>query len=123
MWPAAPPSTAGHHPSVIELHLFVPVRDGTHESLLQEDDGLTTAALEGGRLRTTFRVARDGSRVAIEARVDGDGYLEFAREEFHLVVHGAAPARVTIDGTPAQKRDGRFVIPNAGVGFTAELTV
>ena len=123
MWPAAPPSTAGHHPSVVELHLFVPVRDGTHQSLLQEDDGLTTAALEGGRLRTTFRVARDGSRVAIEARVDGDGYLEFAREEFHLVVHGAAPARVTIDGTPAQERDGRFVIANAGVGFTAELTV
>jgi alpha-glucosidase len=123
MWPAAPASTAGHRPAAIELHLFVPARDGTHESLLQEDDGLTTAAVQGGRLRTTFRVSRHGATVAIEARVEGDGYPEFAREEFQLVVHGAAPAGVTIDGTPAQERGGRFVIANAGAGFAAELTM
>ncbi len=41
MWPEAPPSTAGYHPSSIELHVFVPVADGTYESLLHEDDGLT----------------------------------------------------------------------------------
>ena len=28
MWPEAPPSTAGHHPEAIELHLFVPRGDG-----------------------------------------------------------------------------------------------
>ena len=50
MWPQAPPSTAGHHPRAIELHLFVPVAEGAHESLLQEDDGLTTAALDGRAL-------------------------------------------------------------------------
>ena len=43
MWPEAPPSTDGHHPSVIELHVFVPGADGAWTSLLQEDDGVTTS--------------------------------------------------------------------------------
>ena len=62
MWPEAPPSTDGHHPAAIELHLFVPRGDGTHRSLLQEDDGITTAALDGARYRTTFTVTRRGAR-------------------------------------------------------------
>jgi alpha-glucosidase len=121
MWPSAPPSTAGHHPTVVELHLFVPTGGGTRESFLQEDDGLTTAALEGARFRTTFRVARRADRVAVEARVDGDGYPEFAREAFHLVIHGAAPARIVVDGAPVDERDGHYVIANAGQDFTAEF--
>ncbi len=32
-----------------------------------------------------------GDRVTLRAEVDGDGYPEFAREAFVLVVHGAAP--------------------------------
>jgi alpha-glucosidase len=121
MWPDAPPSTAGHHPSAIELHLFVPGAPGTHRSLLQEDDGLTFAALEGGRYRTTFEVTRGGARVAIRAECDGDGYPEFARTAFHLVVHGAAPDAVALDGTDVAPTAGRFVLPNAGSGFTAEF--
>ncbi|HWT22603.1 MAG TPA: TIM-barrel domain-containing protein, partial [Solirubrobacteraceae bacterium] len=121
MWPEAPASTAGHHPAATELHLFVPGADGTHESLLQEDDGLTTAALEGARHRTTFTVTRRGNAVTVRAEVDGDGYPEFARTAFRLVVHGAAPATVRVDGTDVERRDGRFEIPNAGETFTAEL--
>ena len=86
MWPQAPPSTAGHHPDTIELHLFVPREDGTHTSLLQEDDGLTT---NGGHYRTTFEVTRKGDAVTLRAEVDGDGYPEFARESFRVIVHGA----------------------------------
>jgi alpha-glucosidase len=123
MWPKAPASTAGYHPDAIELHLFVPVGDGTHESLLQEDDGLTFAALDGARYRTVFEVRRRGSTVTIEARVDGDGYPEFARREFRLVVHGAAPTTVRVDGEDVAAGDGRFAIPNAGAGFRAELEV
>jgi alpha-glucosidase len=121
MWSEAPASTAGHHPRVIELHVFVPTGDGTHESLLQEDDGLTTAALDGARYRTTFEVTRRGSTVTMQARVDGGGYPEFAREAFHVVVHGTTPTSLRLDGRPVDASDGGFVVPNTGQGFTAEL--
>ena len=85
LWPEAPPSTAGYHPSVIELHLFVPGSDGAWTSFLQEDDGLTTG---GGFLRTTFTVRRAGADVTVTAETVGDGYPEHARERFELVVHG-----------------------------------
>jgi alpha-glucosidase len=123
MWPEAPPSTAGHHPTTIELHLFVPGTDGAHTSMLQEDDGLTFAALSGGRYRTTFRVTRTGDRLTLRAEVDGDGYPEFAREQFHLVVHGARPDSVEVAGRPVPEVEGRFVLPNAGEPFTAELAL
>ncbi len=122
MWPEAPPSTAGHHPAVIELHLYVPVRDETRHALLQEDDGLTTAALDGARHRTTFTVSRRAGTVSVDAETVGEGHPDFAREAFHLVVHGADPAAVLVDGEEIRADDrGRFVIPNAGAGFRAEL--
>jgi alpha-glucosidase len=108
MWPEAPASTANHHPRAIELHLFVPLEDGTHRSFLQEDDGVTTAALHGARYRTTFEVTRRGNRVTLRGEVEGDGYPEFAREAFHVVVHGAGAAR-------------REEIANAGTAFTFEF--
>ena len=90
MWAQAPASTDGHHPEAIELHLFVPGEDGTFRSRLREDDGLTFA---GGHHSTAFEVTRAGDRLTVRAEVDGDGYPEFARQAFHLVVHGADPAR------------------------------
>lgn len=123
MWPSAPPSTAGFHPGAIELHVFVPVADGTHVSVLQEDDGITTAAADGARLRTTFALTRRGAAIMIDARVDGDGYPEFARREFRLVVHGAGPASVMLDGAAVAAADGRFVLPRAGEGFTVAFDV
>jgi alpha-glucosidase len=123
MWPQAPASTAGHHPAVVELHLFVPGEEGAHRSLLQEDDGLTFSALEGGCVRTTFEVTRRGERVELRADVVGEGYPEFARRELHLFVHGAAPSVVRLEGEELRPVDGRFVIPNQGTGFRAELTV
>ena len=123
MWPKAPATTAGYHPPFVELHLFVPEADGTHESLLQEDDGLTFAALEGGCVRTSFRVTRSGDQVELRADVEGHGYAEFIREEFQLVVHGADPTVVRLDGAELEPADGRFVIPNEGSGFRLELSV
>jgi alpha-glucosidase len=123
MWPQAPPSTAGHHPRAIELHLFVPDREGTRRSFLQEDDGLTFAAEDGARYRTTFDVARRGARVTLSAQVEGAGYPEFAREAFHLVVHGATPAAVAVDGADVRASEGRFAIANTGRGFTATFDV
>jgi alpha-glucosidase len=123
MWPEAPASTANYFPKVIELHLFVPTEDGTHRSLLQEDDGLTFAALTGERVRTVVEVTRSGSSVTLEADVDGDGYPDFAREEFHLVVHGAQPGVVRVDDDEVAAVDGRFAIVNAGTSFSCSLEV
>jgi alpha-glucosidase len=119
MWPEAPASTGGHHPRAVELHVFVPAGDGTHRSLLQEDDGLTTAALDGARVRTTFTLTRAGESVTLRAEAEGDGYPEFAREAFHLVLHGAEPDVVTVDGDSVPVAGGRVVIPNAGTGLLA----
>jgi alpha-glucosidase len=121
MWPEAPESTAGHHPSIIELHLFVPEADGTYGSFLQEDDGLSFAALHGARYRTGLELTRSRGQVMLRAEVEGDGYPEFAREAFHLVVHGAAPDQVQLDGAPVHQSGGRFVLPNAGRGFTVRF--
>ncbi len=120
-WPDAPASTAGYHPDAIELHLFVPGADGTHRSILQEDDGLTLAATTGGRYRTSFDVTRTGDRVTMHAEVEGHGYPEFAREDFRLVVHGAAPPEMRLGGERLATSGRHVVIPNAGSGFTLEF--
>jgi len=123
MWPEAPASTDGYHPAVIELHLFVPTVDGEHRSLLQEDDGLTFAAERGQRYRTELTLTRAGHRLELRADVDGQGYPEFAREAFRLVVHGARPTSVRLHGEDVPAVDGGFLLPNAGQGMVVELDV
>jgi alpha-glucosidase len=121
MWPDAPPSTAGYHPSVIELHLFVPTADGTSTSLLQEDDGLTFAALEGSCCRTALEVTRTGDRLTVRGEVAGNGYDGFTRQELHLIVHGAAPDAAEVDGTRTSFAGGRLILPNTGTSFNIAL--
>ncbi len=123
MWPTAPASTAGHHPAEVELHLFVPLRDSTVRSTLQEDDGLTFAAQDGACVRTTFVVQRSGDQLSLRAGVAGDGYPEHARERFVLVVHGADPATVLVDGEPVDVVDHRVTFDNAGTGFDVDLVL
>jgi alpha-glucosidase len=123
MWPEAPDSTNGYQPVVVELHLFVPASDGVYHSMLQEDDGLTFAALQDARYRTNFTVVRAGAALTLSADVGGDGYPEFARERFVLVLHGTAPEEARLDGAMIIGTDGRFEIPNEGVGFTFRCTV
>lgn len=123
MWPEAPASTAGYHPEVIELHLFVPLGDGRYDSLLVEDDGLTFAALDGHRLRTELTVERAGDVVTLTAEVGGEGFPQFRRETFRLVVHGARPAVVRLDGADVAAENGAFPLPNAGTGLRVEFTV
>ena len=91
--------------------------------MLQEDDGLTFAALSGARYRTSFEVVRAGDRVSIRAEVTGEGYPEFARERFRLVLHGATPATIRLDGVEVCRRmTGDSTLPNAGTGFVAEFS-
>ena len=123
MWTEAPPSTSGYHPLEVELHLFVPLRDGTYHSMLQEDDGLTFAAQDGARVRTTFVVQRQGDQLVLRAGVTGEGYPELARERFVLVLHGADPGAVLVDGEPVEVVDGRASFANRGGGFTVDLVL
>jgi alpha-glucosidase len=90
--------------------------------MLQEDDGLTVAALSGACFRTTFEVTRAADRVSIRAEVAGDGYPEFARERFRLVLHGATPATIRLAGVEVAADDGGFDLPNAGTGFLVEFS-
>ncbi|MEU7429913.1 TIM-barrel domain-containing protein [Streptomyces sioyaensis] len=121
MWEEAPSSTHSHAPNSVELHLFVPAKDGAHQSFLQEDDGLTLAATGGARIRTQLTVARTGTRVTLLAEATGDGFDGFAREEFVLVLHGAAPGTVSVDGTQTTPDGNRITIPSTGQGFTVEF--
>ncbi|WP_149203002.1 glycoside hydrolase family 31 protein [Actinotalea subterranea] len=123
MWPVAPPSTAGYRPSVVDLHLFVPDDGTSRTALLQEDDGLTSAALDGARVRTTFTVERSGALVRLRADVEGDGFPEWARDAYRLVVQGAAPRVVHLDGDAVEPTDGAFVLPVGARAFTVELCV
>jgi alpha-glucosidase len=123
MWPEAPASTNDYHPDVVELHLFVPTSDAVYRSILQEDDGLTFAAMRGARYRTTFTVERAGAQLTIKAEVSGDGYPEFRRERFVLVFHGRAPDAAQLDDVMITGADGRFEIPNRGIGFSFACTV
>jgi alpha-glucosidase len=123
MWPEAPDSTNGYQPLVIELHLFVPVSDGVYHSMLQEDDGLTFAALHGARYRTSFTVTRAAGELTLNAEVSGNGYPEFARVRFVLVLHGTAPEEASLDDTMIIGSGGRFEVPNRGTGFSFSCTV
>ena len=89
--------------------------------MLQEDDGLTFAALDGACYRTTFDLERAGDQIHVRASVGGQGYPEFARERFTLVLHGADPATIRADGVDVTGEAGRFVLPNSGAPFNLEF--
>ncbi len=121
MWPDVPPSTAGYFPSRLDLHVFVPLDRESVISLVQEDDGLTFAARDGARVRTEISVRRTGREVAVEATTSGRGFAEFARERIRLVIHGAQPALVTVDGAQLRSTNSFVEFPNAGSGFIARF--
>jgi alpha-glucosidase len=107
----------------VELHLFVPASDGVYHSGLQEDDGLTFAALRGARYQTTFTVERASGQLTLRAEVSGDGYPEFRRERLVVVLHGAAPDAGQLDEDMITGTNGRFEISNRGTSFTFACTV
>ncbi len=98
MLETAPQNTDKLAPKKIELHVFVPEGDGDMMSMLQEDDGLTFDADRGKFVRTVMRLARKGDRTLLEAKVFGDGYEGFAREEFEVFWHTCRGSRqVTVE--------------------------
>jgi len=120
LWPDVPPSTAGYHPHVIELHVFVPEANGTYDSVLYEDDGLTFGFRAGVYYRTTFTLTKAAARLTLRAVVAGHGYAEYARETFHLVFHGASPSAVRVNDQDVLLDQGQFIVPNKATDFLLE---
>jgi alpha-glucosidase len=120
---SAPLSTMGHYPEVIELHLIVPDEEGEFHSHLHEDDGATNAFREGAFIRTTFHMQRRGTRVSLSATTEGQGFPEFRRKRFVLVIHGwRAGTRVDINGHEARTENGRTAFENRGEPFEVVFT-
>jgi hypothetical protein len=75
------------------------------------------------RYPTEFHVTRRVGNVEVEATVDGHGYPEFKRDTLQLVVHGARPPNVSVNGSPVVSEGGRVVIPNIGEPFMVKFAV
>jgi hypothetical protein len=88
---------------------------------LREDDGLTTAHERGAFLETTFRMVRQGDKVKITGTPTGDGFDEFKRDTFRLVIRGASIAQVRINGELRDAPGGRVDFRNQGEIFNAEI--
>jgi alpha-glucosidase len=123
MWPHAPEHADGYQPRSTELHVVVPAGDGTHTSVLVEDDGTTIAAEGGAVRRTVFTLTRTGRVVTVHARTSGDGYPEFVRDAFVLVIRGAHPHEVRVDGVDHRVTGARVRFTNHGGDFDATFTV
>ena len=117
MWPAAPVSTMGHHPDSVELHVFLPTKEGEVCSILHEDDGETFAFRDGENYRTEFVLRLDGDTITLTALVTGDGYPAFARKDFVLVFHGAPPSSISLDGRETFLHNNRLMFANKGRNF------
>jgi alpha-glucosidase len=111
----APQTTDGLAPESIELHVFVPETDGEWASELQEDDGLTHAALEDNRVRTSILVSRIGDSITVSGKSLGKGFAGFARNQFVLVWHTSADSEV------GNRNGTRQTIANSGEDFSVSL--
>jgi alpha-glucosidase len=123
MFCEAPASTLGYHPDTLDLLVVVPESDGVFQSDLQEDDGVSFAALTGAHLRTRFVLTRSAKRIHVVATVSGNGYPEFRRARYRLIVLNADPVHATVDGAPLVFRDGQAEIDNRGSGFQLAFDV
>jgi len=112
IWTEAPKSTHGFYPATIELLVFVPTIDGTHESFLSEDDGLTHAAagLAEARFDTLFRLTRHGKELTLTASVSGRGFEAFRRTEFKIRFVGTEPIEP-------------MLIQNSGQDFSISIAI
>lgn len=124
MLPEAPQTTMHLKPAQLDLHAFVPPADGAWTTLVQEDDGLTTAWRDGRIVRTALRLERAGNRVTLTARRTGKGFAEFRRERLRVVPHGATPRAWQLNGFAATPdADGTMTFSNRGDDFDLVITM
>jgi alpha-glucosidase len=124
LWEAAPLTTLGYAPECVELHMAAPLEDGTHLSVLYEDDGLTTAYRRGHFLETRVEVTRHGNAFAVRGTTTGARFEGFRRDRLRVVFRGVAPAELCLDGRPVTLERGAltFAHENAAFELTGVLT-
>ena len=122
LWPEVPPSTMEYFPKRIELHVFLPEEDGETVSFLQEDDGTTCAFKRGRFLLTKFTLCRRTGQLIIRASSSGQGFAEFARNEFSLRFHGQV-SEVSLDDQPVESREGWLLIPQTKRDFLLRASI
>ena len=88
LWSEVPVSTAGYYPEEITVLVALPIRDGSHTSVLVEDDGLTFEALAEKKLTTQFTVTRSGGTVALRGVSQGLGFKDFNRKRLRIRLIG-----------------------------------
>jgi alpha-glucosidase len=113
LWPGTPQSTKDYHPQTIELHVFIPEEDGVFQSCLREDDGLTDSSQSGAFVHTEFILRRIGRSITLDAAVHGNGYPEFKRRRFEVVLHGSAPSQVYLNQQEVRADQGRITVQSA----------
>jgi len=118
-WPEVPLSTMGFHPEVIDLHVFFPGENGTTESVLQEDDGLTENHRLGQHLRTALNLHRRGEQITLRGTVSGRRFPEFRRNLFRLRLH--APKGETWSPVSLPASAAGFEMSNRGEDFQVEF--
>jgi len=116
-------STMGYYPDLLELRLIVLDEDGDTESVLQEDDGVSHDYSSGAFLRTTFVVSRRGLRVTVILRTSGDGFPEFRRTQFRIVLDGFTGDRVELNGTTIGVQNAQFYCENRGESASFSFTL
>jgi alpha-glucosidase len=114
LWPKAPPSTLGYFPDRIELHVFLPEEDGETVSFLHEDDGCTFAFKQSRFLLTKFALCRVSS--------SGQGFAEFARNEFSVRFHGNV-SEISLDDQPIESGERWFIIPQTNRDFVLRANI
>jgi alpha-glucosidase len=120
-WPEAPSSTEASTQTWSGVTCS-PAHGRGHVALIPAGGRRTDLRGHGARYRTAFEVTRTGATGSrLRADVEGDGYPEFARQAFHLVVHGA-PTSVNVEDGPVRGQNRRFVLPNTGDGFASSST-
>jgi alpha-glucosidase len=122
LWPQAPPSTMGYFPDRIELHVFLPEEDGEAVSFLHEDDGCTFAFKQGRFLLTKFALSRRGHQLVIRASTSGQGFAEFARNEFAVRFHGNV-SEVSLDDQAMETGERGFTIPQTNRDFVLRANI
>jgi alpha-glucosidase len=122
LWAGSPQTTQGHFPEEIVLRIIVPLEDGETISILHEDDGLTFAHRTGAFFRTTFRLTRAGTTLALAATVAGGGFPEFRRNRFRITFPGL-PVLPRLAAGEAVLEGYALVLPNAGKPFSLEIVL
>jgi alpha-glucosidase len=121
LWEQAPESTFGFYPEVIELHVFVPPRDGVTQSLLYEDDGVSKAHERGAFLRSELSLSRRANTLTLESRVSGQGFAEFRRKRLRVVLRGSAPISARLDSDECALESTSVTFDNQGQSFALTL--